>query len=300
MQTEAGPAPAVHAGSTAHHAPGGLVESLGPDLRWLRFVAGAAAALLALAGFALAGLLPDPWGPAPQGPPAWPGFRSSLGLPERAEPWLLPVAVGVATGLLATGAALALPVRSVSRRVALRPVHGRRRGAADAGPAAERTGAADTAAALESLVAVPGTRIFHGLRIPGEPDIHVDHAVLNGGRLVLVESVVWPAGRYRWVNDREMAQTPSRRATVRPVRVADLHGNRTVAKLCKELRVQIAVWPESAGTVEFTPGAEVSPTGVHVGGAGESVAQIRAWLAAGELAGHVDRAIVARLRRMLE
>ncbi|GAA3686905.1 hypothetical protein GCM10023081_25270 [Arthrobacter ginkgonis] len=299
MRTDTG-SPAVRAAAIANPLPGGLVESLGPDLRWLRFVAGAAAALLALAGFALAGLMPDPWSASTQGPPAWLGFRSSLGLPERAEPWLLPLAVALATGLLATGAALALPVRSVSRRVALRPVHGHRRSPSGAGPAAKRTGAAGTAAALESLVAVPGTRIFHGLRIPGEPDIHVDHAVLNGGRLVLVESVVWPPGKYRWVNDREMGQASSRRTNVRPVRVADLHGNRTVAKLCKELRVQIAVWPESSGTVEFTPGEEVSPGGVHVGGAGESVAAIRAWLAAGELAGHVDRAIVARLRRMLE
>ena len=297
MRADAGPA--VDSATIAGPVPGGLVEHLGPDLRWLRFTAGAAAALLALAGFALAGLMPGPWNAASAGPPAWLGFRSSLGLPEQTEPWALPLAVALATALLATGVALALPVRSVSRRVALRPIHGHRRSPGGAGAAAELTGAAGTAAALESLLSIPGTRIFHGLRIPGEPDIHVDHAVLNGGRLVLIESVVWPPGEYRWVNDREVGRASSRRPNVRPVRMADLPENRTVSKLCKELRLQIAVWPESSGTVEFTPGGEVSPGGVRLGGVHESVDQIRAWLTAGELAGHVDRAIVARLRRML-
>ena len=213
------------------------------------------------------------------------------------EPWLLPLAVALATGLLATGAALALPVRSVSRRVALRSVHGYRRVPGGGGPAAERTGTADTAAALESLVPLAGTRVFHGLRIPGEPDIHVDHAVLNGGRLVLVGTVAGALGEDGRAN-YEMGRQPSRMPSARPVRRADLSGNRTLARLCQELRVQVAVWPEASGAVEFTPGEEVSP-GVRLGGTDGPVAEIRAWLAAGELAGHVDRAIVARLRRML-
>jgi hypothetical protein len=297
MRTDAGVASAVRPAAAADPVPGGLVESLGPDLRWLRFMAGAAAALLALAGFALAGLMPDPWGASSTAPPAWLGFRSSLGLPQRAEPWVLPSAVALATGLLAAGAALALPVRSVSRRVALRPVHGNHRGPADAGPAAERAGTAGTAAALESLVSLPGTRIFHGLCIPGEPDIRVDHAVLNGGRLVLVGTVAGVPGEGRRTNG-EAGPAPSRLPAARPVGRTELSGNRTVARLCQELRVQIAVWAEPSGTVEFTPGGQPSP-GTHPEGTAGPLAEIRTWLAAGELAGHVDRAVVARLRRML-
>jgi hypothetical protein len=218
-------------------------------------------------------------------------------LPGRAEPWLLPLAVALATGLLATGAALALPVRSVSRRVALRPVHGHRRSPADAGPAAECAGAASTAAALESLVSLPGTRIFHGLRIPGEPDIRVDHAILNGGRLVLVGTVVGALGDDRRTNG-EAGPEPSRLPAARPVGRAELFGNRILARLCQELRVQVAVWPKPSGSLEFAPGEELPP-GVHRGETAGPLAEIRAWLAAGELAGHVDRAIVARLRRML-
>ncbi|GER21998.1 hypothetical protein NCCP1664_04950 [Zafaria cholistanensis] len=277
--------------------PGGLVESLGPDPRWLRFVAGASAALLALAGFALAGLMPAPWDGAQPGPPAWLDFRSEQGLPGRAQPWLAPLGVALATGLLAAGAALALPVRSVSRRMALCPVHGHRHDPRSGAPAADGPGAADTAAALESLVSLPGTRIFHGLRIPGAPAIHVDHAVLNGARLVLVGTAARPQEDGRGApggTGREPANHPP----ARPARSADLSGNRVLARLGQDLRLEVAVWPEASGTVEFTPGREVL-SGTRTGLADGPVAEIRAWLAAGELAGHVDRGIVARLRRML-
>ncbi|GAA2344539.1 DnaJ domain-containing protein [Saccharopolyspora halophila] len=46
------------------------------------------------------------------------------------------------------------------------------------------------------LMRLPGVRVFHGLTRPDEELIDVDHAVLCGRRLVLVESKSWLPGHY--------------------------------------------------------------------------------------------------------
>lgn len=46
------------------------------------------------------------------------------------------------------------------------------------------------------LTRLPGVRVFHGLAWPGSVFADVDHAVLCGRRLVLVESKLWLPGHY--------------------------------------------------------------------------------------------------------
>jgi hypothetical protein len=46
------------------------------------------------------------------------------------------------------------------------------------------------------LTKLPGVRIFHGLSEPGSVLVDVDHAVLCGHRLVLIESKMWLPGHY--------------------------------------------------------------------------------------------------------
>ncbi|HVV19909.1 MAG TPA: DnaJ domain-containing protein [Pseudonocardiaceae bacterium] len=54
-----------------------------------------------------------------------------------------------------------------------------------------------TARLLAEYVApLPGARIFHGLAWPGSVFADVDHAVLRGHRLVLIESKMWLPGHY--------------------------------------------------------------------------------------------------------
>jgi hypothetical protein len=54
-----------------------------------------------------------------------------------------------------------------------------------------------TARLLAEYVApLPGTRIFHGLAWPGSVFADIDHAVLRGHRLVLIESKMWLPGHY--------------------------------------------------------------------------------------------------------
>jgi len=66
-------------------------------------------------------------------------------------------------------------------------------GEADDEPVGERL----TAELLVNYLArLPGARVFHGLSRPGSVFADVDHAVLCGHRLVLVESKLWLPGHY--------------------------------------------------------------------------------------------------------
>ncbi|WP_033294029.1 J domain-containing protein [Amycolatopsis jejuensis] len=51
------------------------------------------------------------------------------------------------------------------------------------------------------LTRLPGARIFHGLAWPGSVFADVDHAVLCGKRLVLIESKLWLPGHYETAED---------------------------------------------------------------------------------------------------
>ncbi|MDQ3579301.1 MAG: DnaJ domain-containing protein [Actinomycetota bacterium] len=54
------------------------------------------------------------------------------------------------------------------------------------------------------LARLPGARVFHGLSRPGSVFADVDHAVLCGHRLVLVESKLWLPGHYEIDDDGEL------------------------------------------------------------------------------------------------
>lgn len=58
-----------------------------------------------------------------------------------------------------------------------------------------------TAELMEQLLKIPGTRIFHGLKFPGSETADVDHAIINGNKIALVDSKMWSGGDYRWGRD---------------------------------------------------------------------------------------------------
>ncbi|MGZ4435415.1 MAG: hypothetical protein ACXVW7_17590 [Trebonia sp.] len=73
-----------------------------------------------------------------------------------------------------------------SERRALRPI------GTSAHEVAVRTGAL-----LTDLLALPGVRIFQGVRPAAAEDMpRIPHAISTGRQLLLVESVAWPPGRY--------------------------------------------------------------------------------------------------------
>lgn len=60
------------------------------------------------------------------------------------------------------------------------------------------TGEKFTAELMEQLLRIPGTRILHGLRYPGSENADVDHVIINGDKIVFVDSKLWKAGDYSW------------------------------------------------------------------------------------------------------
>src|SRR5699024_9636416 len=50
----------------------------------------------------------------------------------------------------------------------------------------------------DRLSGIPLAQIIHGIRFPGSVDADVDHVVLCGGRVLLLDSKYWAPGHYYW------------------------------------------------------------------------------------------------------
>jgi hypothetical protein len=106
-----------------------------------------------------------------------------------------------------------------------------------------------TAEMLNSyLTRLPGARIFHGLAWPGSVFADVDHAVLCGRRLVLIESKTWLPGHYSADDDGTLWRNghPFRGGSMRlPEGVA------AYQKLLPwlEVRGALLIYPSRAGEV---------------------------------------------------
>lgn len=59
-------------------------------------------------------------------------------------------------------------------------------------------GEKNTAELLQLVSNIPGTNVFHGLRFPGSANADVDHAVVNGNNVFLIDSKQYRPGVYQW------------------------------------------------------------------------------------------------------
>jgi hypothetical protein len=59
-------------------------------------------------------------------------------------------------------------------------------------------GEKNTAELLQLVSEIPGTNVFHGLRFPGSANADVDHAVVNGNNVFLIDSKQYRPGVYQW------------------------------------------------------------------------------------------------------
>lgn len=76
---------------------------------------------------------------------------------------------------------------------------------------------------LESLLVIPGTRIFHGLRFPGAANglVEINHIVVNANKVVIVDSKYWKGGDYLWSNDAEVLRYSSGKEDTFPIRTKE-------------------------------------------------------------------------------
>ncbi|RAX47872.1 hypothetical protein DQ353_17975 [Arthrobacter sp. AQ5-05] len=61
---------------------------------------------------------------------------------------------------------------------------------------------------LETLYVLPGARTLAGLSFPGNPELHIGHAVLCGDRLALIDSRFCPGGHYYWWENQLVCKLP--------------------------------------------------------------------------------------------
>jgi hypothetical protein len=139
------------------------------------------------------------------------------------------------------------------------------------------------------LTRLPGARIFHGLAAEqGSVFADLDHAVLCGNRLVLIESKRWLPGHYDvdqagcvWRNGNVFrggtVRLPERMATYRAL-LPDV-----------EIRGAVLIYPGRAGEITTGDGHATTPA--------EFVREIGGWLAVEPST--VDRTVFAKLLRQV-
>ncbi|WP_285499358.1 J domain-containing protein [Actinokineospora sp. NBRC 105648] len=204
--------------------------------------------------------------------------------------WLafVAAAIAVAVRLARSYVAAARAHRAAQAEFGERTVFG----VADKEPVGERL----TAELLVNYLArLPGARVFHGLSRPGSVFADVEHAVLCGHRLVLVESKVWLPGHYEIDDDGSLWRNDH------PFRGGSTDLFAAVASFAEHLpgvqvRGVLLIYPSRDGvlTTDDAPGLDVSamvPTSfVH---------DIGTWLSAdvATVDHHVLRAVRAQVVR---
>jgi hypothetical protein len=109
--------------------------------------------------------------------------------------------------------------------------------------------AARTGVLLAGLTAVPGVRIFLGVRPAGTHLPPTPHAVSAGRHLVLVESVAWPPGCYRIAPTGEvLCDEVYIGQSVRPLRDVVRHWRRMLPRGSR-VTAKVVVHPPPGGTV---------------------------------------------------
>ncbi|WP_253864944.1 DnaJ domain-containing protein [Prauserella halophila] len=170
---------------------------------------------------------------------------------------------GVAAAVAATGFAAAfLRQRHVALRAAraeVRTLVFGRPGADDDQIAERRT--ADLLGRY--LTRLPGARIFHGLAWPGSVFADIDHAVLCGRRLLLVESKRWLPGHYT-TDDGGVLLRNGRRFGGGGSRLAEALDAFDDLLPGIDVRGALVLYPSRAGTITVAPTDTFDAAGADV------------------------------------
>lgn len=147
--------------------------------------------------------------------------------------------------------------------------------------ATAREVAARTGELLAELLTLPSVRIFEGVR-PTSADLpRIAHAVNAGCRLVLVESVAWPPGRYVATSAGYIhCDGVYTGQSAGPLMAAVRHW-RAILPRGHRVKAIVVVYPTDQGVLSL-PGP--SAHGVAWTRSAEVVSDIRAYLPAGRIA----------------
>lgn len=148
---------------------------------------------------------------------------------------------------------------------------------------------------LEGLLTIPGVRIIHGLRFPGSDKADVDHAVVYGDKVALVDSKMWKPGKYSWNNRGEVVKNTGYRdletITHFPTAVekyAQLLPNAQVAGF-------ILIHPNEKGSISVDNTYSNAASHVALGTAQLALDSIGSWFVHGSKENIVDRHLLWKI-----
>lgn len=163
---------------------------------------------------------------------------------------------------------------------------------------AQQSTATSLAAALSDI---PGVRVLHSVRVPGRPGDVVDHLVVCGTKVAVLESVLWPGEEYCWSPDGGVVRGSTFSPAARPYRTtlpADVAAFAGVAH-----RIRTAGWlivhPASKPVLLWTSNLG-APAHVAMGEPDQVMAALRAWLVTDNDPRVVDLRLLRSLIDMVE
>lgn len=149
-----------------------------------------------------------------------------------------------------------------------------------------------TARLVEPLLLIPGVNVVHRLMSPGSAAGDVDHAILSGRRLALVESQFWRGGDYYWLDGVMLHASARREPTVTetglPTAVEQYR------RIFPELEIRGWYVLHSNDGDPIRTNNRDAGTKPHLTTPGEFLAEVGEWLAE-DASSEVDREVLSRL-----
>lgn len=157
----------------------------------------------------------------------------------------------------------------------------------------------------EWVEGIPGVRVFHSMRFPAAmTDADVDHIIVSGNNVLIIDSKMWGRGRYAWAEDGRHVWTYSPAGTRQAEPYArsvnsivdaidgyqDILGNHAMVQgylaLHSETPQQISVLGDPCG-----------PAGVILARAEDAIPAIADWLRRVNPDGIVDRRLLYTIKQ---
>jgi hypothetical protein len=147
-----------------------------------------------------------------------------------------------------------------------------------------------------------GARAFHSMRFAPDSDADVDHVVVYGDKIALIDSKLWPSAAYEWesgitaeIVEYNPKGTRRTRTTTMP------EARKSYAKLFPGYEVQVWILIHPAGGAKgFSIDDSAHPNAVHLGDADSVINDVGAWLAKNETVPPVDRKMLNQLALLLK
>lgn len=165
----------------------------------------------------------------------------------------------------------------------------------DANIAAGEAGEQRTAVLLDELAEIPGVRVFHGLSWPGTGNADIDHVVLAGDRLAVIDSKMWAGVRHTMGADAQVrtllenGEEMDRKVGIHRSVMAITGGNRSVTA-----RAYLAV--HSSPQTQFVTASEAP---VFMASAEDAVAEVKKFILGANFLGSIRTNDIDFLRMLI-